>query len=38
MFKTIVGVRQIYLLYPVLFNLFIKDIMAGIQDEHISTI
>ena len=38
MFKTTVGVKQGCLLSPVLFNLFIKEIMAGIQDEHISTI
>ena len=38
MFNTTVGVRQGYLLSPVLFNLFLEEIMAGIQDEHISTI
>ena len=38
MFKTTVGVRQGYLLSPVLLNLFIEEIMVGIQDEHISTI
>ena len=38
MFKTTVVSRQRCLLYHVLFNLFLKDIMAGIQDEHISTI
>ena len=38
MFKTIVGVRQGCLLSPVLFNLFIEEIKAGIQDEHFSTI
>ena len=37
-FKTTVRVRQGYLLSPVLFNLFLEEIMAGIQDEHISTI
>ena len=38
MFKTTVGVRQGFLLFLVLFNLFLEEIMAGIQDEHISTI
>ena len=38
MFKTTVGVRQGCLLSPVLFTLFLEEIMAGIQDEHISTI
>ena len=38
MFKTTVGVRQVCLLCPVLFNLFLEEIMAGIQDEHVSTI
>ena len=38
MFKTTVGVRQGCILSTVLFNLFLKEIMAGIQDEHISTI
>ena len=38
MFKTTVGVRQGCLLSPVIFNLFLEEIMAGIQDEHISTI
>ena len=37
-FKTTVGVRQGYLLSSVLFNLFLEDIMIGIQDEHLSTI
>ena len=34
-FKTNVGVKHGCLLSPVLFNLFLEDIMAGIQDEHI---
>ena len=38
MYKTTVGVRQRCILYPVLFDLFLEEIMAGIQDEHISTI
>ena len=37
-FKKTVGVGQGCLLSPVLFNLFLEEIMAGIQDEHISTI
>ena len=38
MFKTTVGMWQGCLLYPVLFNLFLEEIMAVIQDEYISTI
>ena len=38
MFKTTVGVRQGCILSQVLFNLFLEEIMAGIQDRHISTI
>ena len=38
MFKTNIGVRQGCLLYPVLLNLFLEEIMARIQYEHISTI
>ena len=38
MFKTTVGVIQGCILSPVLFNLFLEEIMDGIQDEHISTI
>ena len=35
MFKTTAGVIQGCLLYHVPFNLFLEEIMAGIQDEHI---
>ena len=35
MFKTTFGVRQGCLLNTELFNLFLNEIMAGIQDEHI---
>ena len=35
MFKTTVGVIHGCILSPVLFNLFIEEIMTGIQDEHI---
>ena len=38
MFNTTVGVIHGCLLSHVLLNLFIEEIMAGIQDEHISTI
>ena len=38
LFKTSVGVRQRYLQSLVLFNLFLEEIMAGIQDEYIYNI
>ena len=38
MFKTTVGLRQGCLLSHVLFNLFIEENMAEIQDENISRI
>ena len=38
MFNTTVSVRQGCLLSHVLFNLFLEEIMAEIQDEHISKI
>ena len=37
-FKKTVGVRQGCLLSHLLFNLFLEEVMTGIQDEHISTI
>ena len=37
-FKTTVGVRQGRLLSPVLFNVFLEEIMADIQNNHTSTI
>ena len=38
MFKTTVGVRQGSILYSVIFNLFLEEIMVVIKDEYISTI
>ena len=37
-FKTSVGVRQGCLISPVLFNVFIEEIMADIQNNHTSSI
>ena len=37
-FKTAVGVRQGFLLPPVLFNVFLEEIMADIQNNHTSSI
>ena len=34
MFKTTVGMKQGCLLSPVLFNLFVEEVMAGIQNEQ----
>ena len=37
-FKKTVGVRQGFLLSPVLFNVFLEEIMADIQNNHTSSI
>ena len=37
-FKSTVGIRQIYLLLPVLFNIFLVEIMSEVQDNLTSSI
>ena len=37
-FKTTVGVHQGFLQSPVLFNVFLEEIMADIQNNHTSSI
>ncbi|GFS25930.1 endonuclease-reverse transcriptase [Elysia marginata] len=37
-FRTIVGVRQNYLLPPTLFNIFLESIMTDVLEDHFGTV